>query len=135
MKYVSRFNKFIKESYGSNPSINWELIDTAKDLALEHLDEGLNIKYSVWYKEPESETPGPFKVLEGKFSHDGDDYIWYEWQFEEDEILNSENIYYNFCLSNNTRAATYKEIQNLYKSEHELINHLREVYPSEKINL
>jgi len=32
MKYINFFDKFINESYGDNPSINWELISMAKDL-------------------------------------------------------------------------------------------------------
>lgn len=134
MKYVRKFNKFIKESYGSNPSINWELIDTAKDLALEYLDEGLDIHYDVWYKEPESKTPGPFKVLEGKFSHKDDTYLWYKWQFEEDEILNTENIYYNFWLTTETKMGSYKEMQKLRELDNEFINHLRDIFPNETIN-
>jgi len=47
MKRIKQYNRFIKESYGENPSINWDLLNTARDLALEYLDEGFILHYYI----------------------------------------------------------------------------------------
>ena len=49
MKYLKPYKIFESESYLDNESINWDLINDAKDLALDNLDEGLSLEYKVDY--------------------------------------------------------------------------------------
>jgi len=130
MKHINRFNQFIKESYGINPSINWDLINTAKELALEYLDEGNSLRYMVYYKPNLSETVKRYGasigVLDGTFSHEGDTFDWNEGYFDEDEVFDSENLIYIIWLPT---IEENKKINDL------LTFQLREIYPNENINV
>jgi hypothetical protein len=131
MKYINFFDKFINESYGDNPSINWELISMAKDLSLDYLDEGFRLRYNVNYQ---NKPYMPYEVLEGCFSHDGDP--WYaqgdtfEWTsyVDENETLDFRNLYYNFWFIKPNAQVKSNEIQQ------QVISKLREIYPDEMIN-
>jgi hypothetical protein len=124
MKHINKFNQFIIESYGHNQSINWDLINTAKELALEYLDEGNSLRYMVYYKQPDTPTPGPFEVLDGTFSHNGDTFDWNEAYFDVDEVFDSENLFYIIWLPT---IEENKKINDL------LTFQLREIYPNENI--
>jgi hypothetical protein len=124
MKNISSFSQFIKESYGSNRSINWDLIKTAKELVLDYLDEGKLLRYMVYYKRPDTPIFGPFEVLDGTFSHDGDTFDWNHSYFDEDEIFQPENLFYIIWLP------TVDESKEINDS---LIFQLREIYPNENI--
>jgi hypothetical protein len=117
MKHIRRFNQFIVEGYGTNQSINWDLINTAKELTLDYLDEGISLRYIVYYK-PETSTT--FDVLEGRFSHDGDTFDWN--YYDKNAIIDSEDLFYIFWLP----LAT-SDINDSLRS------HLREIYPNENI--
>lgn len=128
MKHVRRFNQFIVEGYGTNQSINWDLINTAKELALEYLDKGMSLRYIVYYKQPDTplsqfhRLANPFEVLEGRFSHDGDTFDWNSPHYSEDEILDSKKLHYTFWfpLGNEELNAS-------------LLSQLKEIYPNENI--
>lgn len=128
MKHISRFNQFIVEGYGYNQSINWNLINTAKELALEYLDEGLSLRYTVYYKRPDTplsqfhRLANPFEVLEGRFSHDGDTFDWNSPHYSEDEILDSKKLHYTFWFPLGNEELTDS-----------LISQLKEIYPNENI--
>ena len=49
MRYLKAYKLFESENYLHNESINWELINDAKDLSLDNLDEGLSLEYKVDY--------------------------------------------------------------------------------------
>jgi hypothetical protein len=134
MKYISQYNRFIKESYGENPSINWELLNTAKDLSLEYLDEG----YKLCYKVYEINKYQSFIILEGSFSHDRDFFEWNGLSFDKNELIDSEKLSYTFwfvrpdCLSEygHRKDDLYLRMANYYKL---IVSQLREIYPDEKI--
>jgi hypothetical protein len=95
MKYISQYNRFIKESYGENPSINWDLINTAKDLSLEYLDEGYKLCYKVYEinKYQSFITGKPFvTILEGSFSHDRDFFEWNGLSFDGSRSRNMDRF-------------------------------------------
>ena len=143
MKHIKQFYRFIKESYGENPSINWELINTAKDLSLEYLDEGYKLCYAVYENELVSLAGGvggrwyPSEtiskvVVKGNFSHDGDEFEWNEYDFYEPDPVNYELSYtFWFVRPNRLSDDLYLRMANSYKL---IISQLREIYPDEKIN-
>ena len=154
MKYVIKFNEFIKESYESNTSINWELIDMAKELALDSLDEGLQLSYYVRtlperdYREKSRKTEmedtyrrgfevavglrqesDEFTVLEGKFSHDFDQCFWNEY-FDENKPINSI-LYYSFWVT----SEEDRSIMDMANRTNDIVTQLKEIYPIDKINI
>ena len=128
MKYITQYNRFIKENYGENPSINWELINTARDLALEYLDEG----YKLCYKVYEINKYQSFIILEGSFSHDRD---FFEWnRFDKNELIDSEKLSYSFYFAKikieYLSDSSYLRIKNACRL---IVSELSDFYPDEKI--
>ena len=134
MKYISQYNRFIKESYGENPSINWDLLNTARDLSLEYLDEG----YKLCYKVYEINKYQSFIILEGSFSHDRDFFEWNSLSFDKNELIDSEKLSYTFWFVRPDRLSEYGHrkddlyliMVNYYNL---IVSQLREIYPDEKI--
>jgi hypothetical protein len=144
VKHIKQFYRFIKESYGENPSINWDIINTAKDLSLEYLDEGYKLCYRVYENELVSLAGGvggrwrPSEIIsklvvEGNFSHDGDKFEWNEYDFYEPDPIDSKKLSYIFWFVRPNRLSDdlYLRMVNSYKL---IISQLREIYPDEKIN-
>lgn len=120
MKYLIKYSLFENnQSYLDNNSINWVLINTAKDLALEHIDEGLSLEYKVDY------IKGGLKpIIDGEYSHDKDKLDW-KWNDRTD--LEEEYISYSFFFNKIDNYIDYVE-----QSE-ELIDTLRVMYPDVKL--
>jgi hypothetical protein len=133
MKYIINYKKFNEnksESYLENSSINWDIIQTAKDIALEYIDDGLELEFSVDYYQPGTSTPGPFLVIGGVFSQKEDSIEWNKSHFDEDEILDKDNIVYSFYYD---KLDNYKIDYNSFKDlTIQLNNRLVEMYPDEK---
>jgi hypothetical protein len=162
MNHLKGYSQFlIRESYKDNPSINWYLIQTAKDLALDYLDDGYELKYTVCYYQGQTKDlketifkrsgkrthtgKGLFgrkirenhDVLYGVYSHDEDLIQWQNDFFAEDEILRSSNLSYYFRLIKpNKIPRTEPEISRKYNvaitETEQLVSTLKEIFPKER---
>ena len=74
MRYLKSYKLFEskEESYLDNTSINWEVINSAKDLALEYLDNGSELEFNIDYKL----SGNQFVVLNSLYSHEKEDLSW-----------------------------------------------------------
>ncbi len=117
MKYLIEYNLFESnnESYLNNTSIDWEVINTAKDLALEHLDAGLELEYKLDYNK--------LTVLSGRYSHIKDKETWSGSKFKYDVELDSDKLIYCFYYNKNGDYVNYGDLSK------ELTNTLKEIYP------
>jgi hypothetical protein len=149
VKHIKQFYRFIKESYGENPSINWELINTARDLSLEYLDEGFILHYYIdiislkhkkvlrpdGYVIEDGILIDPWDVLlEGIFSHDGDQLSYDTDVMKEFKSFN-HNLRYFFILNRQLSGghANNSMFLDCVDKNTILISKLREIYPNEEI--
>ena len=82
MKHIKTY-KIFESAWGKNPSINWELIQLAKDIALEYLDEELTLHWIVYFDD--------FFVVDGRYNHEEDTIEWHDRFCEEDYIIKDKN--------------------------------------------
>ena len=102
MKYLKPYKIFESESYLDNESINWDLINDAKDLALDYLDGGLELEYKIDYN--------GLTVLSGVYSHNKDKQTWSGSKFENNVELDNEKLVVE-KISNYNIMASKKRIQ------------------------
>jgi hypothetical protein len=120
MKYLKPYKIFeSKEEYLDNDSINWEVIESAKDLALEHLDDGSKLEFNIDYKSSDQ-----YVVLSGLFSHEKDNLDWNKrnspyTKFDKENLIYS----FQFKFSSNVKI----------DDSEELTNRLKEMYPDVNI--
>jgi hypothetical protein len=152
--------KFIKlfDSYENTPSIedifkpkiNWDLIDNMKDLALEYVDEGLTLRWSIFIKETSdfkshmsvaSNSRRSTRLCNGEFDHSEDYKEFNHWNREGKydgcaypEILKKE---YSFIYAMN--IVEYSNGNETYRTDNkktvELYNNLEKMYSEEYIIL
>ena len=121
MRYLKPYKIFESENYLDNESINWDLINNAKDLALDKLDEGLSLDYKVDYIRGGGLNP----IIIGEYSHEKDKLDW-KWKGNSDLI--EDYISYSFFYNKVDNYVDYAE-----ESE-ELIDTLKVMFPDAKIN-
>jgi hypothetical protein len=134
MKYIKTFNENNSESYLENQSINWDLIQTAKDLALENLDEGYELEWTVDYYDQESENKWKRNrqnlVVAGVFDHNQDNVYWRE-NYEQDHIFDKDDLIYDFYFSRTEYGKTSYSVGEARKLTTKLNDRLIEMYPDE----
>ena len=131
MKYIKTFNENNSESYLENQSINWDLIQTAKDLALENLDDGYELEWTVDYYDQESENKWErYLVVAGVFDHNQDNVYWRE-NYEQDHIFDKDDLIYDFYFSRTEYGKTSYSVGESNQLTTKLNNRLIEMYPDE----
>lgn len=148
MRYLSKYKSFKEsnsESYLNNTTINWELIQTAKDLALEHLDDGYELEWTVDCYDQESENKWRrYVVVAGVFDHKRDEVNWLE-NYDEDHSFDKDNLIYDFYFSRTIYKGTLNSmlwnslgdskvsysVADANKLTKELNERLIEMYPDE----
>lgn len=113
MKYIKTY-----ESYNVD-GINWDLIQDAKDIALEYLDEYYVFNYYIMSEDDSKMFYG------GVLSHDKKkDVTFFKY--------NGESVKYKILMTNGGKPFD-KNLKNLKKETDEVINRLRSIYPNENI--
>jgi hypothetical protein len=122
MRYLKAYKLFESENYLHNESINWELINDAKDLSLDNLDEGLSLEYKVDY------IKGGLKpIIIGYYSHEKDKLNW-KWG---KTTLKEDYISYSFFF--NKGGILINNYVDYVEQSEELINTLKIMYPDVKL--
>ena len=130
MRYLKRFNES-NSDYLDNTTINWELIQTAKEIALEQLDEGYELEWTVDCYDQESENKWRrYLVVAGVFDHKQDKVHWGE-NYDEDHIFDKGNLIYDFYYSRTEYGKTNYSVGDARKLTKELNERLLEMYPDE----
>lgn len=137
---------FESSEFGVNPSINWECIQTAKDIALEYMDEyPVELIWSAAYISDKEEmykgNIAKYAICDGSFSsrNNADEMNWYENNFDIDGVINESQIEYEFYFSSIlVRFTVYgqngkKSKEILDEINKELHDKIKQFYPD--INL
>lgn len=134
MKYITKykaFNENSSEDYLNNKTINWDLIESAKDLALENLDEGYELEWTVDCYDQESENKWRrYLVVAGVFDHNRNDVYWRE-NYDQDHIFDKDDLIYDFYFSRTEYGKTSYSIGDARRLTKELNDRLIEMYPDE----
>lgn len=128
MKYIKTFNENNSESYLENQSINWDLIQSAKDLALEHLDDGYELEWTVDNFQSDHRT---YLVVAGVFDHNEDKIHWGE-HYDEDYVFDKDKLIYDFYFSRTKYGKVSYSIDESRELTTKLNDRLIEMYPGEK---
>lgn len=128
MKYLKKYKLFerFEESDTQNvfePYVNWDMIETLKDMSLEYLDEGMTLTLEIIYLDKS------FYFM--KYNHEKLNSSW-NCTFDdltegpyELEPIKPNYITYKFYL--------IKIGKTTVKSGHELRSRMKEAYPNENI--
>lgn len=133
MRYLSKYKSFKEsssESYLNNKTINWDLIESAKDLALENLDEGYELEWTVDCVWIENRILKRYLVVAGVFDHNRNNVYWSE-TYDQDHIFDKDNLIYDFYLSRTEYGKTSYSVGDANKLTKELNGRLIEMYPDE----
>lgn len=122
---VEKWWKSCKEFSGK---INFSLIETAKDLALEYCDEGLS--FQVLVTASKWSGSGRLQVYYNRISSNREEEKWYKYFPEKMEIVKNGVMSYKFRVSE-TRSGMPVSRCELYNAE--LREKLSEMFPSEVI--
>lgn len=121
MKYLKRYRLF--ESDEEKSYIDWNIIESAKDLSLEHLDDGLELEFNVDYHIDRN----TLNILNGQYSHKNDVLNWGKKFIHiqaKDPNPNRGNIIYCFYFNKNGNCVEYADLSR------DLNNTLRDMYPN-----
>ena len=129
MKYI----KLYEHKYYIDSLINWDLINDAKDMALEYIDEGFTLYLFVLVGEKYRYNSKAFRILNLEFDHNtftvNKDYT-YSTELAIKRIKNMETKY-EITLMNYHNVDNPKYLDG--SSCRELINRLKSAYPNENI--
>ena len=123
---LSKWWKSCEEMVGDK--INWEMINMAKDLSLDYLDEGLDLNIQVLASI--TPTAGKIQVYYEGFSHNSSTQKWYKYFPEKMKIVTDGVLQYRFSLRE-TKSGNPVSRCELYN--YELSQKLSEIYKSELI--
>ena len=118
--------------------INWNLIQTAKDLSLEYLDEGNELRIDVVVTENINRAftyeDILFDVYQETFSHNQDDIKWGKYFSKKINIINSKPLSYRFTIQPQRGRSSQWGLK-AWEPEMtiELTEHLIEMFPNEII--
>jgi len=118
--------------------INWDLIQTAKDLSLDYLDEGNQLRIDVVVTENINRAftyeDILFDVYQETFSHNQDDIKWGKYFSKKINIINSKPLSYRFTIQPQRGRSSQWGLK-VWEPEMtiELTEHLIEMFPDEII--
>ena len=118
--------------------INWDLIQTAKDLSLDYLDEGNELRIDVVVTENINRAftyeDILFDVYQETFSHNQDDIKWGKYFLKKINIINSKPLSYRFTIQPQRGRSSQWGLK-AWEPEMtiELTEHLIEMFPNEII--
>lgn len=108
--------------------LNWQMINMAKDLSLDYLDEGLLLNILVLSSNISDKQK--FQVYWESFSHHSTSKGWHRYFPEKMQFVSDGIIQYRFTLKETTSGKPVSRCQ-LYNWE--LKTQLSEIYPQEII--
>jgi len=105
--------------------INWNLIETGKDLSLDELDKGYDLFIRVFTESNFKLGLDAHLVYFERFSHDSEvkNFLRY-FPNNMGEIKNCDNFYYNFSFQNNT-----SHLSDVNKMNKKLEERLSKMFP------
>lgn len=118
--------------------INWKLIEMAKDLSLDYLDEGNELRIDVVVTENINRAftyeDILFDVYQETFSHNQDDIKWEKYFSKKINIINSKPLSYRFTIQPQRGRSSQWGLK-AWEPEMtiELTEHLIEMFPNEII--
>jgi len=118
--------------------INWKLIEMAKDLSLDYLDEGNELRINVVVTENINRAftyeDILFDVYQETFSHNQDDIKWGKYFSKKINIINSKPLSYRFTIQPQRGRSSQWGLK-VWEPEMtiELTEHLIEMFPDEII--
>ena len=126
---LSKWWKSCEEMVGDK--INWDMINVAKDLSLDYLDEGLDLNIQVLASITRYHQNGyKIQVYYEEFSHNSSTQKWYKYFPEKMKIVTDGVLQYRFSLRE-TKSGNPTSRCELYN--YELSQKLSEIYKSELI--
>jgi hypothetical protein len=126
---LSKWWKSCEEMVGDK--INWDMINVAKDLSLDYLDEGLDLNIQVLASITRYHQNGyKIQVYYEGFSHNSSTQKWYKYFPEKMKIVTDGVLQYRFSLRE-TKSGNPVSRCELYN--YELSQKLSEIYKSELI--
>ena len=145
MRYLKTYKLFeSKSEFGVNSSINWDCIQTAKDISLEYMDEyPVELIWSTAYISDKGEmykgNIAKYAICDGSFNikNNTDEIHWYE-NFDIDQLINENQIEYDFYFSSTlVRFNVYghngkKSKEILDEINKELRDKIKQFYPDLK---
>ena len=144
LNHISDEEKQIVDKYWTSceditkDRINWNLIQTAKDLSLDYLDEGNELRIDVVVTENINHTftyeDILFDVYQEAFSHNQDDIKWGKYFSKKINIINSKPLSYRFTIQPQRGRSSQWGLK-VWEPEMtiELTEHLIEMFPNEII--
>lgn len=133
MKYIKLFENYSDSEWDSRYSeyINWYLINDAKDLALEYIDNGFVLAYYIYV--------GSDNLLNGIYTHEIDsmkrftirETERFAYSHQYDRFFDG-GIAYTFQLYKEDRTRVSASKHKKYKNE---LERLTKMYPDEKIKI
>lgn len=135
MKYITKykaFNENNSEDYLNNKTINWDLIESAKDLSLEHLDEGYELEWTVdcYDQVIGNQHLKRYLVVAGVFDHNQDNVYWRE-NYDQDHIFDKDDLIYDFYFSRTEYGKISYSVADAKRLTKELNDRLLDMYPDE----
>lgn len=123
---LSKWWKSCEDTVGNK--INWQMINIAKDLSLDYLDEGLELSIQILASKFSGEQK--INVYYEQFSHKSNYIKWYKYFPEKMKIVTDGLLQYKFTLKETTSGKPVSRCQ-MYNSE--LYDQLSEIYKNETI--
>ena len=123
---LSKWWKSCEDTVGNK--INWQMINMAKDLSLDYLDEGLELSIQILASKFSGEQK--INVYYEQFSHKSNYIKWYKYFPEKMKIVTGGLLQYRFMLRETTSGKPVSRCQ-MYNSE--LYDQLSEIYKNETI--
>lgn len=123
---LSKWWRSCEDTVGNK--INWQMINMAKDLSLDYLDEGLELSIQVLASKFSGEQKT--QVYYEHFSHKSNSIKWYKYFPEKMKIVTDGLLQYKFMLR---EATSGKPVSRCQMYNDELWSQLSEIYKNETI--
>ena len=127
MKNIKLYEDFVNSEVVFKHDINFDLINDAKELSLDYLDEGLKLYIGVVYiSKVDTSGEKDFYVYVERFSHSQNTKNWYNLNISVP--ISVDNIYYRFIVYNDN--VDYEEFPDKIM---DLVEILTKMYPEYEI--
>lgn len=134
MKYLKLYESFEDQvKLEINNLLNNNLINDVKDMSLEYLDSGMTLIINVYSTSRGMLSPTHvriFRILEYKYSHELDEYVW----ILDNVTLPIMRLSYEFILKKRLRYSVISSTQGNNSCDvacKELYERVRMAYPNE----
>lgn len=136
MKYIKLYEDLTNEIQDIfYPIINWDMIEDLKDMSLEYLDNGLELKILIGYCPTRPKLKYNILLAVIKFAHNNYKCMWTphsigSLDIDDIKIVGSDIFY---AISLIEAGSTVNSVINKRTETLELVGRIEEAYPNEDI--